>query len=298
MTPMKLVTSSSESGTPGLPFGRTSAWSDVLLGRGAPVEVIDSHAHMGPFSRFFIHDPTPAAVLEVMGRCNVATTIFSSHRAIEADASEGNDETARVVDHYPGKFAGYFVINPNQDPDGELQRWSEDDRFVGVKLHPDLHDYPITGRLYDRVLRWAAERHKPVLTHTWGGSKLDDPALLGKVSARIPGLTLIAGHSGANPRGFSVAVEVARDHEGIILDTCGSQMTGDWIAHMVREVGPHRVVFGSDVPFLDLRYQLARVLAAPIESDALEMVLRQNSIRIFGQQLATISATPSTGGTA
>jgi predicted TIM-barrel fold metal-dependent hydrolase len=252
---------------------------------------------MGPFSRFFIHDPTPAAVLVVMGRCNVATTVFSSHRAIEADASQGNDETARVVDRYPGRFAGYFVINPHQDPDGELLRWSEDHRFVGVKLHPDLHDYPITGRLYDRVLRWAAERGKPVLTHTWGGSTLDDPAMLGRVCARIPDLTLIAGHSGANPRGFGVAVEVARDHEGIILDTCGSQMTGDWIAHMVREVGPHRVVFGSDVPFLDLRYQLARVLAAPLESNALAMVLRHNSIRIFGQQLARVTATVSTGGT-
>jgi len=154
---------------------------------------------MGPFSRFFIHDPTPAAVLVVMGRCNVATTVFSSHRAIEEDASQGNDETARVVDHYPGKFAGYFVINPHQDPDGELLRWSEDDRFVGVKLHPDLHDYPITGRLYDRVLRWAAERGKPVLTHTWGGSALDDPAMLGRVCARIPDLTLIAGHSACHP---------------------------------------------------------------------------------------------------
>lgn len=243
--------------------------------------VIDAHAHLGPYSLFYIPDPDAAAMVRVMDRCGVTRTVLSSHLAIQADATRGNDATAAAVDAFPDRLAGYLVINPWQDPPAEIERRADDPRFVGIKLHPSLHQYPLSGPRYEPVWELAAATGKPVLTHTWENSTYDRPAIVGQVAERHPDVTILAGHAGAMQTGFLEAIEVARRHPRVVLEICGSFNSGRQIVRMVDELGPHKVVYGSDFPFIDLRVSIGRVVFAELSEGNRRAVLGQTMARIL-----------------
>ncbi|MCG5220816.1 amidohydrolase family protein [Streptosporangium soli] len=237
------------------------------------LRIVDAHAHSGPYSLFFIPDAGPEGMIKVMDRCGVAHAVLSSHLAIQLDAATGNAATAAAVAHAPDRFTGYLTVNPWQDPLAELGKWGDDPRFGGIKLHPDLHDYPLTGKRYAPVWEFAQRTGCPVLTHTYDGSRYNDLGHVGEVATRHPRVVILAGHSGATPLGFDTAIEVAQRHPGVVLELCGSYNSGADVARMVREVGAGRVVFGSDFPFIDLRMSLGRVLFCDLSDDDRAAVL-------------------------
>ncbi|GAA3778480.1 amidohydrolase family protein [Plantactinospora mayteni] len=245
------------------------------------VSIVDAHAHVGPYSEFFIPQCEPADLVRVMDRCGVDRAVLSSHLAIQLDARSGNEATAAAVAAHPDQLAGYLVVNPWQNPAEELARWGDDPRFVGVKLHPDLHAYPLTGSRYAPVWEFAERSGCLVLTHTWTGSPFDDPKHLGMVADRHPEVVLLAGHAGALPEGFDQAIEVAAAHPRVLLEICGSYHSGATITRMVRALGASKVVFGSDFPFIDLRYSLGRLIFADLDTEDRIAVLGGNASRLF-----------------
>lgn len=246
------------------------------------VDVVDAHAHLGTYSLFFVPDSDAAAMVGVMDRTGVRLTVISSNRAIQHDAPAGNDETLRAIDRFPDRIAGYGVVNPWQRPERELNRIAEDPRFVGVKVHPDLHEYPLTGDLYTPLWERAAAERIPVLTHTWHGSRFDDPAMAGEVLARHPGIPFLLGHSGVSPAGMAASIEVAQRHPTAYLEVCGSGMTGSHLRWLVDRVGADRVLFGSDFPFIDQRCSLGRVVGAGFDSGTAAAILGGNARLLFG----------------
>lgn len=245
------------------------------------LQIVDAHAHAGPYSLFFIPEAGPESMVRVMDRCGVSRAVISSHLAIQLDAADGNAETAAIVARAPGRFTGYLTVNPWQDPAGELGKWGDDPRFGGIKLHPDLHDYPLTGRRYAPVWEFAQRTGCPVLTHTYDGSPYNDLPMVDEVAARFPGVVLLAGHSGATPLGFDRAIEVAQRRPGLVLEVCGSFNSGADIARMVGEVGADRVVYGSDFPFIDLRMSLGRVIFSGLAEEDRAAVLGGTMTRLL-----------------
>ncbi|MFI6906573.1 amidohydrolase family protein [Nonomuraea sp. NPDC050394] len=245
------------------------------------VRIVDAHAHAGPYSLFFIPEAGPEAMVRVMDRCGVAHAVLSSHLAIQLDATEGNERTAEIVRGAPDRFTGYLTVNPWQDPVGELGRWGDDPCFGGIKLHPDLHDYPLTGRRYAPVWEFAQRTGCPVLTHSYDGSPYNDLGQVEEVAARHPGATILAGHAGATPLGFDLAIEAAQRQPGLILEVCGSFNSGPDIVRMVSEVGAGRVVYGSDFPFIDLRMSLGRVIFSGLAEEDRAAVLGGTMTRLL-----------------
>jgi uncharacterized protein len=241
--------------------------AETVWGRRAQssMSIIDSHAHSGPYSLFFIPENSPADMVRVMARCGVSHAIVSSLLGIQLDARLGNDETARAVTRFPEQISGYLTINPWQDPVAELEHWDHDRRFVGIKVHPDQHEYALTGPRYQPVWEYAQLNRIPVLTHTWHDSIYDDVALLAAVSDRFPEVNLIAGHAGVLPHGFQRAIDFATRYPRLHLEVCGSHNHGRVIARMVDEVGSKQVLYGSDFPFIDMRTSLGRVMFATMD---------------------------------
>lgn len=259
--------------------------------------VIDAHAHAGAYSLFFIPDPSPAAMVRVMDRCGVDTAVLSSHLGLQLDATAGNRTTAAAVDAHPGRFAGYLAVNPWQDPETEIAAWAGDSRFVGVKLHPDLHTYPVTGDRYAPVWELARATGMPVLIHSWTGSPYNDPALIGAVAERHPDVVILMGHASGVKHGVDGAIEVAHRHPGVVLETCGTNITGRYVERMVGELGAAKVVFGSDFPFIDLRYALGRLCFARLSDADRRAVLGGTMTRLLaaaGQRAAGRSTGAST----
>lgn len=259
----------------------TATAASVWARRPLTDTVVDAHAHSGPYSLFFIPDPSPAAMVRVMDRCGVDTAVLASHLAIQLDATAGNRATAAAVDAHPGRLAGHLTVNPWQDPETEVATWGDDSRFVGIKLHPDLHSYPVTGPRYAAVWELSAATGMPVLVHSWTGSPYDDPAQIGEVAERHPDAVILMGHSSGVKHGVDGAIEVARRHPGVVLETCGTNIAGRYVERMVGELGAAKVVFGSDFPFIDLRYALGRLCFARLSDDDRRAVLGGTMTRLL-----------------
>lgn len=258
--------------------------------------VVDAHAHLGPFSAFFIPEPGPEAMLRVMDRCGVRLTCLASHLAIGPDAAAGNDETAAVARRWPDRFLGYITLNPHQNPAGEVARWADDPVMLGVKLHPDLHGYPVGGEKYRPAWEFADQAGRYVLVHTFVGSPYNDPDHLREVAARYPRAAILLGHSGALDAGFERALAVARDHPNVYLELCGSWMTGKWLATLVAAAGAGRVIYGSDFPFIDQRYALGRAIFAPITPEQRALVLGGTMTRLIAHARAGLAPRPPSPG--
>jgi predicted TIM-barrel fold metal-dependent hydrolase len=91
---------------------------------------------------------------------------------------------------------------------------------------------------------------------------------------------LILGHSGGTPAGYVEAIAVARQHPNIYLDLCRSEMSPVWVERIVTEVGPDRVFWGTDFPFLDPCYLVGRLACAQLSDE----VKRQ----VFGDSVAKL----------
>ncbi|MFF0346020.1 amidohydrolase family protein [Kribbella sp. NPDC004875] len=252
-----------------------------MIGRRPGRGIVDVHAHLGPYSLFYIPEPDAATMVAVMDRTGTEVTVLAANRAIQQDAHLGNSQSLAAVDAHPGRIAAYAVINPWQDPERELDRLAADERFVGIKVHPSLHRYPVTGARYAGVWEFAASTGCPVLSHSEHHSPYDSPVLFETVAERFPGAPVILGHAGITPAGVDEAIAAAGRYGSLWLEVCGSQMTGPLIRSMVDQVGSDRVLFGSDFPFIDQRMSLGRVVCAPLTESQRQDVLSGNARKLF-----------------
>jgi len=248
------------------------------------IEIIDAHGHLGPYYKLCIPDNDAEGLIRVLDRCGISRASISSHMAISADWRQGNRVTADAVGRYPDRLIGQVVASPHEPEKikDELRRAFDEWGFHAIKLHPDEHEYPIGGDGYDPVWDFATERRCLVLSHTYHGSKFDDPQAFGSLAALHPDVTFLLVHSGALTAGFPAVIDLAREHPNLYIDISGSFITGAWIRKFVCELGAQRVVFSSDIPFIDLRYSLGRVLFAGLNSFELEAILGRNIRYLYG----------------
>ncbi|MBL7199352.1 MAG: amidohydrolase [Anaerolineae bacterium] len=255
----------------------------TALGR-AGVRVIDAHAHLGDYYNFYIPRPEAASMVEVMDRLGIEQAWISALPACGADVPRGNDMTAAAVRAYPGRFVGYASVNPHtpERVRDELERSFDQLGLSLIKLHPAIVEYPISGPAYEPVWRFASERGAIVLSHTWGGAPTCSPCHFEPLARAHPDVTYLLGHSGGVPVGFREAIEVAQTCPNVYLDICCSTMSSVWLERIVNEVGSDRVLFGTDMPFLDPTYLVGRLACAAL-SDA-------DKRRVFGQNAETLYA--------
>jgi hypothetical protein len=105
-----------------------------------------------------------------------------------------------------------------------------------------------------------------------------------EVAAENPGVRLVAGHAGALRTAYPAMIAVARECSNVYLEICGSNLTGYWLEQMVHALGPERVLYGSDFPFIDLRYSIGRVAFARLSLAERLSVLGGAMSKLLGQR--------------
>ena len=246
--------------------------------------IIDAHAHLGPTGTFLIPTPDAASMVAMMDRLGIDRTLLASHLAISCDFARGNDLTAAAVRAYPDRLYGYVVVNARypEEVEGELRRGLDQLGLQGIKLHPNFQGYCVDDPALASVWRCAEERGIPVLVHTWDRDPNCRPSFFAPLAEAHPTVPFILGHSGGTPTGVREAVAVAREHPNIYLDICGSLLTSNELEWMVAEVGAERVLFATDVPWLDPRFELGRLAYARLSVEEQRLILGENIARLLG----------------
>lgn len=243
------------------------------------VEVIDFHAHVGRQERNGMNDDA-SLMLHAMDLAGIdRSCLFQVH---DPSGTAGNDLTARFVADHPDRFIGFAYVSPvmPERMTAELERAVEELGFVGIKLYSPSTPWPLNEPEWDPIYAFADDHGLPVIFHT-GPDPHAQPKLLGEVAPRFPRASFVAGHAGNTPDERAQGIAVARANENVYLETCSTFRTPGVIEQLVEEAGADRVLFGTDMPLMDPRPQLGKIITADIPDDAKRKVLGGNARRLL-----------------
>jgi predicted TIM-barrel fold metal-dependent hydrolase len=201
----------------------------------------------------------------------------------EQDIIASNDLGMRLAAAAPEFFIGFCYLNPAHDPAftlAEMDRCIMHGNMRGVKLWVAVH---ATDARLDPIMERAAQLGVPVLHHSWYKSTTwahneSSPAEIAHLARRHPDTTIIMAHlAGVRWRG----VLDIKDCPNVLVDTSGGVQEAGLVEYAVRELGPERVVFGSDWPLRNFAVQKARVTGSGITQEQKELILGKNAVRIL-----------------
>lgn len=145
----------------------------------------------------------------------------------------------------------------------DFERW----HFAGLKVHQGWNPYPFSGENMRNLLDIAATHGLPLFIHP--GRKRETMRLLQLVQ-EYPGVPFIVGHL--------MASELGKQYRGenLFHDISPTNLRSDLVYKAIRHFGSSQILFGSDMPFGDLRTNLAKVDGLTLSSDAKEAILGKN----------------------
>ncbi len=255
----------------------------VRAGRPLDVFVFDCHGHFGTSLDFPMYRNSAAEMLAVMDGMGIDRLGISSLDACYCDQRRGNQETYAAAAAHPDRFVAYAVINPNfpEAIADELAAWPKQAPRPMIKLHPYLHRYPVTGPNYREMWEFADRASAVVLSHTWESDPTCGPLMFEPLARQYPGARIILGHSGVTRKGYEEAIQAARRCDNLYLDTTGSQSHEGIVEDCVEQVGAGRVLFGSDLPFLEAAMGIGRIAFARLPDSGKEAILGLNFKRLI-----------------
>lgn len=104
------------------------------------------------------------------------------------------------------------------------------------------------------------------------------PADVAVLARKFPQLRVHMAHLyGAGFRGIAHIAP----YPNIYVDTGGGEPEAGILEYAVRELGAERILFGSDAPGRGFGVQLGKVTGANISEDAREMILWENTKRVY-----------------
>ncbi len=162
----------------------------------------------------------------------------------------------------------------------------------GIKLHPNFSLFKPDDKLAWAFYEQCRLLDLPVTAHSglMGGEDLGLEKQVGYTGLHsdirnfiapieeFPGLRFVLCHAGSIQN--AQAVEIAKNQKNVWLDLQGQGV--DSIQYMIRELGPERLMFGSDYPIYPEALMLARLLLAT-ENDRTvrKMIFSENARRFW-----------------
>jgi len=225
---------------------------------------IDAHNHLG------VRHGASQDAAELVTKLDQAGV----SRAVVFPFVEGdfdNDDIDRAMEAAPDRLIPFCAVNPwgRESAVREIKERAERG-FRGIKLHPTIHGYHLSDPgLVDPIFDAVREAGMVVISH--GASDLyNAPPEFARIAMRFPEVPLMMAHSGTF-WSHDQAIEVAREVPNVYLETARVPMFE--VTHSVRELGPEKVVWGTDSPFVDYEFEYDKMERAASSSDAHQMLV-------------------------
>ncbi|HPT62581.1 MAG TPA: amidohydrolase family protein [Bacillota bacterium] len=247
--------------------------------------IIDAHCHYfeteGGLD--FVKGASFEEHVQDMESANIDKFILFTLNGLFGDYRRANDNLAVIASRYPDMVIPFGTFNPwyGQDALDEIDRCMNVLGFRGFKLHPWMTGFPINSEMLNPFLEKIMSYDVPVLIHS-GTPPWSEPLQIGEVARRFPELRIVMAHMGIIDL-WKEAIDAAKSNKNIWLETSG--VPGSAIKIAVEEVGPERIVFGSDSPYGGQGghlFQMNKIRFLDLGTTATELILGGNIQRILG----------------
>jgi predicted TIM-barrel fold metal-dependent hydrolase len=241
--------------------------------------IIDFHAHIGP-SRMFKGVRTPRTIVDLMDLRKIDKAVLIP--SATAKQPHYYEDVLAAAQEFPDRFYPFFLANPREENVcDQLEMVVEKYGFKGVKLHPsflgfaaDDHDwvYPIAAK--------ARELKICIMVHS-DPSIYATPWQVGLLAMDFPEVPVVMAHMGFVDVIYNdAAINMAKRAPNLYLETCGVSAEAK-VAQAVREIGASRVLYGSDMPFHDPAFDMARIEYAKISPEEKKLVMGENAKKLL-----------------
>ena len=159
------------------------------------------------------------------------------------------------------------------------QSWVKSKFF---KLYPDYYGQSREGDGYKPIFEWANQKEIPIMCHGRYGTDAPGTTQLKryeKFTKDYPKIKWVIAHAGGGTELDSV--KTAKELPNIWLETCGSGNPLYAVSYAVNHGLSDRLLFGSDMPIMDYRNQIAKVITADISRDDKKKILGLNAIKLL-----------------
>jgi predicted TIM-barrel fold metal-dependent hydrolase len=171
-------------------------------------------------------------------------------------------------------------VNPN-DCAVALQTISQAATEWGMrvlKIMPSIYQVQLTSPKATELMTTARELGLIVNIHS--GSEISHPLAIGAVARRFPEVTVLMDHMGYR-EWTSDAIEAARDNPNLYLGTTIAAFEPVVVERAIRELGPERIVFGSNWPNLYSDLAVEAIRRAKFGREAEELIFGGNLARLL-----------------
>jgi predicted TIM-barrel fold metal-dependent hydrolase len=205
--------------------------------------IIDSHIHIGKWSSiFFNYATTVKQAIEVMKKSGVDAAV-----CMPADATSNEELFSKTFDNPEFKFYYKAWINPDDEGLDRFLEMHINDISL-FKVHPSIQKRKITDISYDKYMRLASEKKKPVVVHCGRWQEIAGYRFPLELAERYPDLILILAHLGGDQP--SIYLECADEvkkpmYKNVYLGT-ESVREFYFVNEVVHKAGAEKVIFGSD----------------------------------------------------
>lgn len=212
----------------------------------------------------------------MMDRHGIDLQLVSGSTAVIYDPVSGNRALAAMIEHQP-RLLGMLVVDPRdlaaaRDQMDELLPTGQ---FVGAKIHTDYSRTPAGSPAMADALRVCGEYGLPVLVHSWGTQLLE----LGSTVAGVDGVRVIAGHMGGPD--WRLVADAAQRTDRLWFEPGYSQPEADRIRRVLDNLGPDRMLFGTDSTLIDPALSVGAFRAARLSAHEERLIMHGNAETLF-----------------
>lgn len=177
-----------------------------------------------------------------------------------------NDGVFKMAEAHPDKFLAWAALNPSNCSEEtllqELNKWSGQETFIGVKAHPFYHQY--NASLLEPVFSELESLQKQIIIHMG----FDDMPSILALADKYKKVNIILAHC-AFPYFDIMWPEIVK-RSNIYVDISSSCYVDQrTVKRAVRAIGVKKCIYGSDGPYgppnkagrFDLSYQVNNTLS-------------------------------------
>jgi len=253
--------------------------------------IIDFHCHAGKGNALTAPWNTDAPLGTYLRRAEASgidrTVVFP---LFHDDYAKANAELARLIARHSDRLIGFAFVHAARDQgrvrsmvERAVRLWG----FRGVKVHG--HEAMPTRE----VCETARAFRLPLLIDVAG-----KPSVIEMLAPEYRDVNFVIPHLGSfadDWRAHQQVVDQLVRHPNVYGDTSGVRRF-DYIVQAVRRAGPHKIIFGSDGPWLHPGVEIEKVRLLGLPRQERDLILGGNAVRLLtGSGMGPATGSHSSG---